>query len=365
MQPVQPESVVTTKELPAYPSPTILVCMHLVAPYLSTHCRRQCGLASASLGLICSFPDLPRIDSPPVGVHKRRRCLFGRPSKAISVTHKTPHAHQALPFVWPFLTPLERSKLCAASPVCRFVATLRIRASQLVIERLLDARPPPAGEPFDRTRSLLLACALLRFRFNYADLVRWLGGDYAPAPRDWAALRHRLKAVDAYPPLPGYPPVDSDLALRVLSEGVPLQGTYSCRYSDVVARNSYNNHPPLAAHRDDVWTKLQKEEDLSFHLLFPRILWRVIPGIHLSFMTWVTRRGKGALSSIPARSSPPTTREPRMMLFRRRAKGPSRTRPFITGLPCSVTGRTFGIFGSRIPEAKYCCIRTTSTRLSI
>lgn len=279
--------------------------MHLVAPFLSTACRRTCGIASANLGLVCAFPDLPELDSPPVSRRQSRKGTPYYSASKVSVTHVLPHPNQVLPLVWPFLTPYERHAVCTATPVLRFIAFLRIQASQLDITRLLDQRIPRSDEPYDRMHSILLACALLRFRFNYANFLRWLGGDYLPATRDWGALQERLTNVAEQPSAEGYPPVDLHLALRVLSEGVPLQGQYCCSYDDVAARNAYNNHPPLVENRNAVWEKLQKEEASAFHLLLPRVLWRVLPGVHLSFMTWVVRRGKGRIVIDPSTTLTP------------------------------------------------------------
>ena len=91
-----------------------------------------------------------------------------------------------------------------------------------------------------------MAAALIRFNFNYGDLIRWLEGEYTNAHRDWSAVAAAIEDVRGLSPPPGYPPVDYDRALRACTEGVPLAGTYVCSFDSVRLRNSYDNHPGLA-----------------------------------------------------------------------------------------------------------------------
>ena len=44
-----------------------------------------------------------------------------------------------------------------------------------------------------------------------------------------------------------------------------------------------------------VLQKLTEEEELSYHVVLPRWLWRFIPGLHISPLSWVVRKGKGHL----------------------------------------------------------------------
>ena len=38
---------------------------------------------------------------------------------------------------------------------------------------------------------------------------------------------------------------------------------------------------------NDYFAKLQKEDDRSYHIVFPRYLWQFFPGLHLVFINWV------------------------------------------------------------------------------
>jgi len=41
-----------------------------------------------------------------------------------------------------------------------------------------------------------MAAALLRFNFNYGDLIRWLKGPYTYNHRDWTALQDCIKVIE-------------------------------------------------------------------------------------------------------------------------------------------------------------------------
>jgi hypothetical protein len=140
-----------------------------------------------------------------------------------------------------------------------------------------------------------MACALLRFDFLHGDLIRWLGGEYTNEFRDWEAVFDAVDVVRDCPPLPGYPLVDVDRAYRLATQGAPLAGIFECAFSETAFRNLYNNHPPLAAVCDVVLQKFTEEEELSYHIALPRWLWRFMPGLHLSPLSWITRKGKGRL----------------------------------------------------------------------
>jgi hypothetical protein len=52
--------------------------------------------------------------------------------------------------------------------------------------------------------------------------VRWLGGEYTNEGRDWAHTERRFREAVTTPPLPRYPTLLPDLAMRSLREGVPV-----------------------------------------------------------------------------------------------------------------------------------------------
>ena len=138
-----------------------------------------------------------------------------------------------------------------------------------------------------------MGVALMRFQFDYGDLVRWLGGEYTNAFRDWEAAFNIVDTVRHMKVPPGYPPLDFDRAYRVCTEGVPLAGIFECSLASTWRREQYDNHPPLATELDAVREKLRGEEKNSFYLLLPRFLCYFIFGLHLSPLAFVWRKGKG------------------------------------------------------------------------
>jgi hypothetical protein len=140
-----------------------------------------------------------------------------------------------------------------------------------------------------------MACALLRFDFLHGDLIRWLGGEYTNSFRDWPKVFDTLDIVRECPPGPGYPLVDVDRAFRLVTQGAPLAGIFECSFASTAARNIYNNHPPLVAVAAEVLKKLTEEEELSYHIVFPRFVWRFIAGLHLSPLSWQVRKAKGRM----------------------------------------------------------------------
>jgi hypothetical protein len=52
------------------------------------------------------------------------------------------------------------------------------------------------------------AVALLHFDFYYSDLIRWMGGEYTNAHRDWSAVSAAIDAVQDIEPPDGYPRVN-------------------------------------------------------------------------------------------------------------------------------------------------------------
>ena len=175
------------------------------------------------------------------------------------------------------------------SPVFRVYAKLRQAAMTRLIGYLRHVRPPPAKRPLDLVRAYDMAVALLRHDFLYADFIHSFGGLYTYQGRDWDAAWDIVDLVRHLTPPAGYPSIDPDRALRIFTLGVPLVGSYRCPFKVMSARNSYNNHPTLSQEGalDLVRDKFRKEEELSFNVVFPRWLWRFIPGLFLSPLTFV------------------------------------------------------------------------------
>ena len=178
-----------------------------------------------------------------------------------------------------------------AHPVFSSYAKLRIAATRVDIQPLLAQRPPPDDSPIDSDRVLQMGCALLRFNFNYGDLVRWLGGPYTASHRDWDTTFIDLETVRHFTPPPGYPPPDYPRTHQALTHGVPLQATYTSSYSSCAARNTAPRSHDLVTNADNVTETLRKEEKLSYHILLPRFLWRFLPGLFLSIFRVAYRYG--------------------------------------------------------------------------
>ena len=127
-----------------------------------------------------------------------------------------------------------------------------------------------------------MGCALMRFNFNYGDLIRWLGGPYTDAHRKWSDTFSTVDSLRHHPPPKGYATPDFDRFKRACQEGVPLAGTFHSNYDSCAARNTASLSKAIMANADIINESLRKEEKLSYHILFPRFLWRFIPGVFLS-----------------------------------------------------------------------------------
>jgi hypothetical protein len=269
----------------------------LLKPYLDTNSdipNLERAIVVPPLASLCfNFPVLGFHN-----VHPGRCHGFGHARKGLSSNHDRPSPHLVWHFVWAFLTPNERFKLLQAFPVMEFYARLR-RAAFLQRHNAIQVRRPrPAisdRPPLDRTRSWLAGCALLSLNFVYGDFIRWLGGEYTHAHRDWSALATLANEARENPPPPSHPPLDIDRALEVYANGAPIQGNFECKLDDMAARMRYNNHPQLASATAEVRAKFGKEEQNSYHMCLPRFLCRFISGLFLSPISWITRKEKGRI----------------------------------------------------------------------
>jgi len=238
---------------------------------------------------------------PPRPPWHRRLRGFGKLNPDLTVRHSTPSPYFILHKAWIFLTPRDRANLALAAPAFTAYAQLRRSTTFVPIHALRDPRPPPDTFPgLQHHRAWQMAAALIRFDFNYGDLIRWLEGEYTNAHRDWSTVSDAMNAVRSIDPPEGYPSIDFDRAYQACTEGVPLAGTYECSFESVRARNVYDNHPGLEEVADDVRVKIAKEEAQSFHLALPRFLWQFIPGIHLAPLVWALRKGKGRVCVDPS-----------------------------------------------------------------
>jgi hypothetical protein len=235
---------------------------------------------------------------PPRPIMKRRFRGFGRRTPLICARHTNTSPYFALHHAWDYLTITDKESLLATTPVFLAYSRLRRDACLLSIHKLRN--PRPKDYTFQPHQVWIFGCALLRFNFHHGDLIRWLGGEYTNGTRNWTNIFHTLDVLRQFPPLPGHPLVDIDRAYRIVTEGAPLAGIFECDYATVALRNQYDNHPPLQQVLTEVKAKLLEEEALTYHILLPRFLWRFIPGLHLSMMTWHVRKGKGRLIVDPS-----------------------------------------------------------------
>jgi hypothetical protein len=232
----------------------------------------------------------------PWSPNRRRRWGFGIPSKQRTVVNDVPPPYLCLHFIWQFLSPEDRYKMCRLSSKWFLYQKLRQYAVQAPIRILLRPRistKKPTTLPLDR--ALLYASALLLFNFYYGDFVRWLGGEYTNRHRDWdetfTAIQNRRERI----PPTGYPPSDLPRGKRIFTEGAPLQGHFICPQQEIDERNVYNNHPAVAANFAEVEEKFAKEELTSYHIHMPRFLVYFIVGLLLNPLQWEFDKGKGRI----------------------------------------------------------------------
>lgn len=135
-----------------------------------------------------------------------------------------------------------------------------------------------------------MSCALIRFNFVYADLIRWLAGEYTNAHRDWSSVFQLADQIAKVPTPVGSPPIDIERAIHISTSGAPIAGLYECSFADLARREKYDNHAPLRQVTDAVRKKFEKEERLSYQIALPRFLWAFIYGLFISPITFVVRR---------------------------------------------------------------------------
>ena len=250
-----------------------------------------------------AFPYLDRLYgdtrlSPPGRHLRRQRHGFGRDTDKVSSTHSTPSPYLRIHYAWDFLSPSDRRSAGEASPYIEAYAHMRQKSASVSISHVRAERPSASPEdllsPIDKNRAYCLAIALMRFNFVYAHLIRWLGGTYTYEHRDFDAVfdlvdRARDHAVPA-----GFPPVDYERAFMMFTRGAPVSQHYQCSFESLESREKYDNHAPLSEVEDQVRTKFNKEERLSYYVMFPRSIWAFIPGLGISPLTFIGPKTPGA-----------------------------------------------------------------------
>ena len=172
---------------------------------------------------------------------------------------------------------------------------VRLRRRAFLRRNMIDylrlPRGPPTSDPLSNSRSLDMGCVLLRFNFIYGDLIRWLGGAYTDAHRDWNHVFDQLNLVADCEPPSGYPRVDYDRLYRICTEGTPIEGHYVSSYTSAALRNQSPLSQDLVTNASAVDDKIRSEEQLSYHVILPRFLWRFLPGLFLCIFRVAYRWG--------------------------------------------------------------------------
>ena len=224
-------------------------------------------------------PRTARYNGPRARDSKRSVC-FDEPSSPL-IFH----------LIWDFLEPHDRLQLTLASPVMDHYSRLRVKAAAIDLSPLLLPRPAPDESPIDQTRVRLLACAFLRFNCDYGDMIRWLGGPYTGAHRDWEATFKEINEIRDCPPPHSFPVPDYERAYRACTEGVPLKANYTSHLESCRQRNNTAPSANVTENQADVDETLRKEEKLSYHVILPRFLWRFFSGLLLAVFRVAYRYG--------------------------------------------------------------------------
>ena len=220
------------------------------------------------------------------------RCIGpGKDNPRVSARHDRPSPFLMIHFSWNFLTRADRTAVIQSHNVMKDYAKLRCSATMRNLTSLRSARKDPTKIPaLCKRRAWIIACALIRFDFVYADLIRWLGGEYTNDHRDWKSVFQYADHVCKIPVPNGSPPIDLERAIHIATSGAPIAGHFECKFDDVERREMYDNHPPLQEALDAVRKKFAKEEGLSYTIALPRFLWGFIYGLFISPLSFVVRR---------------------------------------------------------------------------
>ena len=289
---------------------------------------------------------------------RRRLYGFGKQNPRLSISHQVDEDHPPSPFLmlhhaWPWLTPQERNTVCTInnSGVLRQYAILRGRALHSEIRVLRVTR---SGEPpllVDKERARMMSIALLRFDFVYADLIRWLAGEYTNRQRDWNKVFEVVSPVTNIPPLPTQPPIQYARAYHLCTQGAPIAGEFQCTLDDVKERVKYDNHPGIYDNAPAIRAKFAKEEHKSFHIFFMKwCLWFIF-GIHICPLRWALQKGKDG-SALTERCLGRTSSVPPIRTSRHQEPTPTSVRkhtmPLLSNATCGTC--TMHVFPSRLQK---------------
>lgn len=218
---------------------------------------------------------------------------FGPDSAALSTEHAGPTTQDVVSiellvhFAWNFLSPKDRQAVSQASLSFQYYHRLRVRAARGFSLAILKKNTPTPSATISHHKCMANAIALMRAHFVYADYFRWLGGVYNSKNRNFRDTFSLIDQTKSYSPPSGYPELDFDRTWRLFTEGAPLAGHFECSRQSVVARNMKNNFSGAQKESGVIMEKFVKEEKLCYHIFFPRIIWRFIPGVFLALINWV------------------------------------------------------------------------------
>ncbi|GKY95478.1 hypothetical protein MPSEU_000509400 [Mayamaea pseudoterrestris] len=222
-------------------------------------------------------------------IWQRRRHGWGKETNKIQTEHECPSIYHIVHILWDYLrVSLRRLVSKALLDKTHAYAKLRQQAATRPVEHLRVERHYPALDlsPICETRVLDMGAALLRCDFNYGDLVRWLGGEYTQQNQDCSLLKDVIATVRKSNIPPRYPPIDFEAALQAVDEGVPGISRFRCPIRDVARREREDNRG-LEHCWEEIMDKYRKEEKLSYHIMFPRFLWKYIPGLFIALISYI------------------------------------------------------------------------------
>jgi hypothetical protein len=201
--------------------------------------------------------------------------------------------------VWEFLSVHKRQLLVKADKAFHPYAIIRQRAASRLLFHLKQQRLDPANDqspqrldpandpsPICQEQVYDMGAALVRFNMNYGDLLRWLGGEYTYQYQDRSLLTDLVETIRSAATPPDYPPVNHEKALRILTDGVPAKASYTSCFQSAAKRNRENNRR-LQDCWEEIMDKYWKEGKRSYHIMFPRVIWRFIPGLFLSIIAYI------------------------------------------------------------------------------
>ncbi len=284
-------SGVKKKYLLGHATPTLLDVVTMVSMFLGESDRKSLRRTSK----LChpEWGHTPLFPLWPLTLYKRQ-LGFGADSPDISASYEGTTEEDVisrelqLHFVWDFLEPKDRKNYAEVFPAMKFYHKLRLKSAQgFHIHSCRNLESQKGSPQLSHRKAIQMAIALLRANFQYPDMFRWLGGIYNNKHRDLTSAFDIIERTLEHDTPPGYPPVDADRAWRLSTEGAPLAGHFSCSRRSVAKRNQVDNGDSVKEAMEQIMEKFVKEEAFGYHIFFPRVIWRFIPGLALALITWV------------------------------------------------------------------------------